>query len=501
MHKESKNTLSYEKQINIHAIILLKTLIGDIIRKFLETLDIKENKLERRDLFKLAGISIAAATLTGCTINAGSLEANQPIKAKSKGKRVVVVGAGFGGLSVAKQLRQKDKSVEVIVVDKRDIFMSCPYSNAHLAGLSNVTLETLTQDFYGVAQTHGYEFIQAEVTNIDSTEQIVMTTKGTLSYDILVLAPGIAYDYEKQFPKWSKEKIAEVSKTCPAALIPGSEHLALKRQLATMGDGNVVIIPPAFGKSRCPSAPYERVSMIAHHMRQEGILGKVILLDTVGSTFGKTPAFQESWENVFGSRIEYIENTKIIDINPSKKSITYKEFKNANDTVGVDKTIPYEVCNFIPLNKASSVIDMSGIKTTTSGFAVMEGSSFRSSSHRNIYVVGDCVTHNIPATAQTAVWSGNRAASEIIAQLGGAPFNSKSNLPAKEANVTYSLVNGNPHESILVTHDFEINPSGGNLTSKGNFIKLKEAHGFYKSSILGKKTDEWFFNIKKEILT
>jgi NADH dehydrogenase FAD-containing subunit len=240
--------------------------------------------------------------------------------------------------------------------------------------------------------------------------------------------------------------------------------------------------------------------MIAHHMRQEGILGKVILLDTLGSTFGKTPAFQESWENVFGSRIEYIENTKIIDINPTKKSIIYREYKNASDVIGVEKIIPYEVCNFIPINKASPVIDMSGIKTTTAGFAIMEGSSFRSASHRNIYVVGDCVTHNIPATAQTAVWSGQRAASEIVAQLGGTPFNSKSNLPAKDANMTYSLVNGNPHEAILVTHDIEINPNGGNLTSTGSFTKLKEAHGFYKSSILGQKTDDWYFKIKKEIL-
>lgn len=456
--------------------------------------------MERRDLFKLAGVSIAAATLSGCTISTASMEmAKQPLKAKSNGKRIVVIGAGFGGLSIAKQLRQKEKSLEVVVLDKKDMFMSCPHSNAYLGGLDNVSLESLMHDFYGASQTHGYDFIQTEVTAIDTISKTVITTSGSLTYDILVLSPGIAYDYDKQFPTWNKAKIDDVAKACPAALIAGNEHLALKRQLVTMGDGDVVIIPPALGKSRCPTAPYERASMIAHHMRQEGILGKVIVLDTVGVTFGKTIAFKESWEGVYGGRIEHIEHTKIMDINPTKKTITYKEFKDANDQVGVDKTIAYAVCNFMPINKASNVIAMAGIKTNAAGFALMEGSSFRSISNKNIYVIGDCVGHNIPATAHTAVWSAKRAASEIVAQLGGAAFNSKSYLPAKDANIGYSLVNGNPHEALMVTHDFEINPSNGNLTSKGEIPRAKDGYGMYRSKGLGKTADDWFKEIKKEL--
>jgi sulfide dehydrogenase [flavocytochrome c] flavoprotein chain len=458
--------------------------------------------LERRDLFKLAGVSIAAATLSGCTVTTASMQtAKQPIKGKSNGKRIVVVGAGIGGLCVAKHLRGKDKSLEVIVLDKKDMFMSCPYSNAYLGGLDDVSLESLMHDFYGAAQTHGYEFIQTEVMAIDASTKNIMTTVGTISYDILVLSPGIAYDYEKQFPTWNKAKIAEVSKTCPAVLIPGGEHLALKRQLVTMSDGNVVIIPPAFGKYRCPQAPYERVSMIAHYMKQEGILGKVVVLDAIGATFGKTLAFKESWEGVYGGRIEHIENTKITDINPSKKTITYKEFKDANDTVGVEKTIPYAVCNFMPINKASNVIAMSGIKTNAAGFAIMEGSSFRSMSDKSIYVIGDCVGHNIPATAHTAIWSAKRAASEIVAQLGGLAFNSKSNLPAKDANICYSLVNGNPPEAIMVTHDFEINASNGHIDSKGEMPRSKDGYGMYRSKGLGKATHAWFNEIKKELFS
>jgi hypothetical protein len=50
--------------------------------------------------------------------------------------------------------------------------------------------------------------------------------------------------------------------------MPGNEHVALKRQLDNMDDGNVYIVPPAKGKFRCPPAPYERTAMIANYMNK-----------------------------------------------------------------------------------------------------------------------------------------------------------------------------------------------------------------------------------------
>jgi NADPH-dependent 2,4-dienoyl-CoA reductase/sulfur reductase-like enzyme len=128
--------------------------------------------------------------------------------------------------------------------------MACPFSNTLLGGLDGVTLDTFVGDYYQPSVKHGYNFIHATVTAIDRKSKTVTTTSGDISYDILVLSPGIAYDYEKQFPKWSKEKIAQVAQACPAALMPGNEHIALKRQLDNMDDGNVIIVPPAKGKYR-----------------------------------------------------------------------------------------------------------------------------------------------------------------------------------------------------------------------------------------------------------
>ena len=457
--------------------------------------------MERRDLFKLAGVAAAAAILPSIAVKPAS--ATEAVK-KASGKTVVIVGGGFGGLTIAKELRRKDKTIDVTVIEKRDIFMACPFSNTYLGGLEEVTLETLTHDFYAPARKHGYNFVQAEVTAIDRNAKTVITTNGNFSYDILVLSPGIAYDYEGQFPEWSAEKIADIAQNCPAALIPGSEHLALKRQIVDMDDGDIVIVPPEAGKYRCPPAPYERAAMMAHYIKSEEISGKVIILDTRGGKFAKGAAFKESWKDLYDGIIDYKGFTKVIDVDTAKKEITYLEFPDAatleeGDADEAKKhTIKYQVCNLIPNNICSPVIKMAGIETNGSGYALMDGYSFRSKTDKSIYVIGDAVSHKVPPSAQTAIWGAKRAAGQILAQLGGKTFDDKAGLPATAANVCYSMVSGKPEEAIMVTHEFIADKSGA-LKGKGNVPKPKDGNGKFRSKGTGKATREWFAGVKREL--
>ena len=447
--------------------------------------------MDRRDTFKLAGVAAVAVAVPGITVEA------EASTSKASGKTVVVVGGGFGGLTMAKELRKKDKSIEVIVLEKKDIFMACPFSNTYLGGLEGVTLDTLTHDYYAPAVKHGYTFVQTEVTGIDRGAKKVSTTNGTYGYDVLVLSPGIAYDYEKQFPKWDSAKIAHVAQACPAALMPGSEHLALKRQLENMDDGDVIIVPPASGKFRCPPAPYERTAMVAHYMKTEGIKGNVVVLDTRGGKFAKGAAFKESWKDLY-TNITYKGRTKVTDVDPANKTITYTEYKDADDDEGTVKVHKYQVCNLIPINKCHPLIKMSGIKTNSSGYAAMDGYSFRSKTDKSVYVVGDAVTHKIPPSGQTAIWGAKRAAGQVVAQINGKTTDEKAGLPANAANVCFSMVGGKPEEAIMVTHTFSADPSGV-LKGKGHVPKPKDGHGKYRGASVGKMTREWFAGVKREL--
>lgn len=64
--------------------------------------------MERRDLFKLAGVAAAAAVLPSVAVTtAGAAE----IANKASGKTVLIVGGGFGGLTIAKELKKKIKAL------------------------------------------------------------------------------------------------------------------------------------------------------------------------------------------------------------------------------------------------------------------------------------------------------------------------------------------------------------------------------------------------------
>jgi len=413
---------------------------------------------------------------------------------------VLVIGGGFGGLTIAKALRKKDKNIEVTVIEKNNIFLACPFSNTLLGGLEGVSLDTLVGDYYQPASKYEYDFVQATVTGIDRKSKTVTTTNGDFAYDILVLSPGIAYDYEKQFPTWSPEKIAEVSHACPAALMPGNEHIALKRQLENMEDGNVIIVPPASGKYRCPPAPYERTAMVANYMKNEGIEGKVIVLDTRDGNFAKGKAFQESWNDLFPDIIDYKGLTQVVDIDTAKKTITYKEFANADDEVGVTKTEKFEVCNLMPINKCSPVVTMAGIEADEAGFAMMDGYSFRSKTDSSVYVIGDAVNHGIPPSGQAAIWTAHRAAGQISDQLNSKVNDPKEGLPAKAANVCFSMVGSKPEEAIMVTHEFVAHESG-KLVGNGNVPKPNDGGGKFRSKNTAKATREWFGGVMRELFS
>ncbi|ADR33694.1 FAD-dependent pyridine nucleotide-disulfide oxidoreductase [Sulfuricurvum kujiense DSM 16994] len=466
--------------------------------------------ISRRDLFKFAGLSVAAAAVTGCSTTAfdplpkGS---SQGTSSKMLGKhQVVIIGGGFGGLTVAKELKKIDPSFDVAIIEKNDSFMSCPFSNCNLGGIKGVSLSTLTHDYSQAIENNGYGMLTAVVTGIDREKKVVYTSKGGVGYDILVLAPGIDYNYKGQFPTWSDAKIAKAKRVAPAALMPGGEHVALDRMVKNMEDGDVVITVPA-GKYRCPPAPFERASMIANYMKTEGFKGKVIILNETAEV-AKGAAFKETWKDLYAGIVDHQDNCKIVDVDFDKKEITYVQtvFANKEDTEGVKttKTLKYGIFNFIPHNMSSPVIEMSGVATTPDGFKKVKMAtspekpvSFQTATDANVFAVGDVVGHAIPPSGQSAIWSGKECAKEIAHKLHGKSYSVASALPYKSANVCYSMVNGNPEEAIMVNHEFMV--QGPVIGSKGSVPKGDEANNKFRSTGLGKATRDWYKGAMRDL--
>ena len=83
--------------------------------------------LDRRNFIKLLG-GASSLALAACAGTAG-------LSGPTGGRRVVVVGGGYGGTIAAKYIRMMDSSIEVVLIERNDHFVSCPFSNLYIGGL------------------------------------------------------------------------------------------------------------------------------------------------------------------------------------------------------------------------------------------------------------------------------------------------------------------------------------------------------------------------------
>ena len=200
---------------------------------------------------------------------------SDPLLPKASGKRVVICGGGWGGVSAAKHLKKLDPTLDVVVLERNPVFFSCPMSNKWLVDV--VDTQFLTFSYLDVAQKYGYQFIQTEVTGFERDRKRVITAQGWVDYDYLILGSGIRYNYEAWFG--NDRKAADYTKAMfPAAYIPNAEHFKLKQSIQNFTGGDLVMtLPPP--PHRCPPSPYERACLIADLFKQRKIKGKVIILD------------------------------------------------------------------------------------------------------------------------------------------------------------------------------------------------------------------------------
>ena len=449
----------------------------------------------RRNILKASGLSLAAIAVTGCGAavsaepNKKSATATKALMPKSSGKRVVVVGGGWGGLSAARKIKEKAPESEVIVLEKRDVFTSCPLSNEWL--VDEIPLDFLTRNFYTSAKEYGYKFIQTTVTDIDRDRRSVDTTCGAIDYDYLVLAPGIRYDYSAWFGD-DAQMAERCRQECPPALVSGSEHAALKKILEEFDGGNFIISVPD-GAYRCPPAPYERAALIANYFKKNGIDGKVIIIDPKEKPAPKGPGFMAAYKELYPNIVEYHPNSLVTGVDLDKKELRV-DVTDANlNTKTI--TVKYDAANLIPVNGASELIAKAGVSTGKAGWGQMKAPTFQTLKDERVFVIGDSVGgYPYPKSGSIANGQGHIVADQIAGIIKGQKALSNVALPV---NTCYSMLNDT--EGISVSATFSIvdakDPQGKPMKKiKGNMKANNQ-----RSAALGKGTHNWFQGMMTDI--
>lgn len=326
-----------------------------------------------------------------------------PAFAQGARARVVVIGGGFGGAACARALKRADARLAVTLVEPNRVYAACPMSNAGIAGLRDLTLQEFR---YNAVAAEGVEMVYAAAETVDAAARAVTVTGGQrLDYDRLVLAPGIDFMWEA-LPGYSREAAAIM----PHAWSGGEQMALLARQLAAMDDGGVVVVSVPVTPSRCPPAPYERASLIAHMLKTRKPRSKVIVLDAKDG-FTMQSQFQNAWKALYQGVLEYVplsDGGLVTAVDPKTMTVTtdFDTYKPA-------------VANIIPRQTAGQLSGIAGVADRTA-WCPVDPVTFESRLQPNIHVIGDAaIAGAMPRSASAARSQAEICAAAVAALLAG----------------------------------------------------------------------------------
>src|SRR3954454_20659425 len=300
--------------------------------------------------------------------------------------RVVVIGGGFGGAGCARALRHIGPKLQVTLIEPKTFYFACPFSNEAIAGVREFEAQQFRYD--RIAAEGVIVVAQTAVKGDASARTVGLADGASLGYDRLVLSPGIGLRFDA-LPGYDEAAATKM----PHAWIGGEQTLLLRRYLEAMDDGGTVVLAVPAAPLRCPPAPYERASLIAHYLKTKKPRSKILILDAKDG-FSQQRLFEQAWKELYPDMIERIalsQGGRVTSVEPATNGIV-TDFGNYTA----------DVANVIPPQKAGRIAEIAGAADNT-GWCPIDPATFESKLVPNIHVIGDaCIAGAIPKSAAAA---------------------------------------------------------------------------------------------------
>ena len=423
--------------------------------------------IDRRNFIKLlsAGAGVAGAAVLPMAARAAE------IMPKS-GRRVVVVGAGYGGTIAAKYIRMMDPTIEVVLIERNKSFVSCPFSNLVIAGerqLDDITIKSYDQ----LASHYKIKMVFAEVTAVDPAAKEVVTSQGSIKYDRLVMSPGIDFRFEEL----EGYDAATTPEIMPHAWKAGPQTLLLRKQLESMKDGGTVLLSVPLTPYRCPPGPYERTSMIAWYLKNHKPKSKIVVLDANPDITSKAGLFKKGWKKHYDGMIDYKGAKKVTAVKPKEMTVVVE---------GVED-FKADVVNVIPPQRAGAIAVKAGLVGPDKNWCPVNPVTFESTIHKDIHVIGDAaIAGAMPKSGYSANSEAKVCATNIVALMNGREPTELSGI-----NTCYSFITGK--EAVSVAGVYKV--------AEGKIIAVPNSGGVSPdlSELEAVYADSWLRNILTEM--
>jgi sulfide:quinone oxidoreductase len=284
--------------------------------------------------------------------------------------RVLILGAGFGGLELATMLSESGESFEVTLLDRSDAFV---FGYSKLDVLFGRTTPDAVRIPYADVSKPGVRFLQETVLEIDPEARAVRTDRGAHEADVLVVALGADYDLAATPGLDGVDEFYSVA---------GAERLAAK--LPSFAGGRVVV-GICDAPYKCPPAPSEASLLLHDFLAARGVRDdtEITFVSPLPTPIPPSPETSQALLSAFDERgIGWVGGCRIAAI-------------ESGNVARLDdgRELPFDLFLGVPKHRAPDVVIESGM--TENGYIPVSSQTLQTSYPR-VYAVGDVTTAGVP---------------------------------------------------------------------------------------------------------
>jgi sulfide:quinone oxidoreductase len=310
--------------------------------------------------------------------------------------RVLVLGAGFGGLELTTRLSEEfGDGVEIVLLDQSDAFV---FGFSKLDVMFGRALPAAVRHSYRDVIKPGVSFVQTHVRSIDPIAKRVESDAGAFECDILVVALGADLD----------------PAATPGLVEAGQDFYSVEGAFAARDvlagfEGGRVIIGVLSTPFKCPPAPSETALMLHDQLVKRGLRerSEISLVMDFGRPIPPSPEASELLEGAFAERgIAWHPRREVCELDPATKTATLRD----------GGELPFDLFLAVPLHRAPAVVLESGM--AVDGWIPVNPLTLETR-FDGVYAVGDVAAVGTPRAGVFAEGQAAVAAEHIAARIKG----------------------------------------------------------------------------------
>jgi sulfide:quinone oxidoreductase len=310
--------------------------------------------------------------------------------------RIVILGAGFGGLELATMCSEAlGEDVEVSLIDKSDSFVF-GYSKLDVM-FGRATFDAVRLPYSEIAKP-GVRVLRETITAIDPDTRSVTTDAAVHEADVLVVALGADYDFD----------------ATPGLVEGGNEFYSVAGaqrvgELLPDFDQGRALIGVCGAPFKCPPAPSETALLLHDYLSKRGVREncEISFVLPLGTPVPPSPDTSRALEAAFLERdIKFIPGRRVSSLDPARRVAMLDDADE----------MPYELFLGVPKHRAPDVVIESGM--TEDGYIPVDSKTLQTR-FPNVYAVGDVATVGAPKAGVFAEGAARVVAASLIASIRG----------------------------------------------------------------------------------